>query len=525
MPRKAAKQAKEPSLESKLWAAADVLRNAVEASEYKHIVLNLFFLRFASEKFEKQRQKLIADGKERYVEMKDFYAKDNVFFVPEDARWSKIKANAKQADIAIRIDKALELLEAENPELAGALPSGYFVRLELETGKLGSLVDEIGNIMLPDNEQDIIGRVYEYYLTQFALKEGKGKGEFYTPKTIVKLIVEMIEPFSGKVYDPCCGSGGMFVQSIDFVNHHQGSSRDISVYGQEYTAMTYRLAKMNLAIRGISANLGAAPRNTFSADQHKDLKADFIMANPPFNQKKWRAENELVDDPRWDGYEVPPTSNANYGWILHIASKLSQDGVAGFLLANGALSESGTEQLIRKQLIENDLVEAIAILPRNLFYTTDISVTLWILNRNKKARFYRTPGGEMRRLRDRTGQVLFLDLRQKGVPFEKKYVEISDEERAEIVGTYHSWQSPNWETEYEDVPEYCCSATKEDIASRGYTLVPSRYIEFASRGEVVDYDERMHELQGELSDVLKQEEETRAQVLRVFEELGYGIEL
>lgn len=525
MARRATKQVKEPTLESKLWAAADVLRNAVEAAEYKHIVLNLFFLRFASEKFEEQRRKLIADGKEKYVEIKEFYTKDNVFFVPEDARWSKIKANAKQSDIAIRIDKALELLEAENPELVGALPSGYFVRLELETSKLGSLVDEIGNIVLPDDEQDIIGRVYEYYLTQFALKEGKGKGEFYTPKTVVKLIVEMIEPFSGKVYDPCCGSGGMFVQSVDFVSHHQGTSRDISIYGQEYTATTYRLAKMNLAIRGISANLGAAPRNTFSADQHKDLKADFILANPPFNQKKWRAENELVDDPRWDGYEVPPTSNANYGWILHIASKLSQDGIAGFLLANGALSESGTEQLIRKQLIENDLVEAIAVLPRNLFYTTDISVTLWILNRNKKARFYRTPGGEMRRLRDRTGQVLFLDLRRKGVPFEKKYVELSDEERAGIAGTYHAWQSPNWETEYEDVPEYCYSATKDEIASKDYTLVPSRYIEFTSQDEAVDYDERMRELQCELADALKQEEETRAQVLRVFEELGYGIEL
>lgn len=284
MARRATKQVKEQTLESKLWAAADVLRNAVEAAEYKHIVLNLFFLRFASEKFEEQRQKLIADGKERYVEIKEFYTKDNVFFVPDgdpySARWSKIKANAKQADIAIRIDKALEMLEAENPELVGALPSGYFVRLELETSKLGSLVDEIGNITLPDDEQDIIGRVYEYYLTQFALKEGKGKGEFYTPKTIVKLIVEMIEPFSGKVYDPCCGSGGMFVQSVDFVSHHQGTSRDISIYGQEYTATTYRLAKMNLAIRGISANLGAAPRNTFSADQHKNLKADFIMANP-----------------------------------------------------------------------------------------------------------------------------------------------------------------------------------------------------------------------------------------------------
>lgn len=522
---KATKQKKEASLESRLWSAADILRNAVEASEYKHIVLNLFFLRFASEKFEEQRQKLIDEGRERYIDIKEFYAKDNVFFVPEGARWSDIQDNAKQADIAIRIDKALELMESENPELVGALPSGYFVRLELETGKLGSLVDNIGNIVLPDNETDIIGRVYEYYLTQFALKEGKGKGEFYTPKTIVKLIVEMIEPFSGKVYDPCCGSGGMFVQSIDFVQNHQGSSKDISIYGQEYTATTYRLAKMNLAVRGISANLGKAPRNTFSSDQHKDLKADFILANPPFNQKKWRAESELVGDPRWDGYEIPPTGNANYGWILHIASKLSQNGIAGFLLANGALSESGTEQKIREQLIKNDLVEAIAILPRNLFYTTDISVTLWIINRNKKARTIELPDGNKRNLRDRTGEVLFLDLRQKGVPFEKKYVELSDEERAGIVNTYHSWQSTDWESTYENVPEYCYSATRDEIASKDYTLVPSRYIEFASREESVDFDEKMKELQSELSDLLKQEEESRKEVLDVFKELGYDIQL
>lgn len=520
-----AKQKKETSLETRLWSAADILRNAVEASEYKHIVLNLFFLRFASEKFEEQRQKLIAAGRERYVDVKEFYIKDNVFFVPEGARWSDIQDNAKQTDLAIRIDKALELMERENPELVGALPSGYFVRLELETGKLGSLVDSIGNIVLPDDETDVIGRVYEYYLTQFALKEGKGKGEFYTPKSVVKLIVEMIEPYSGKVYDPCCGSGGMFVQSIDFVKNHQGTSKDVSIYGQEYTATTYRLAKMNLAVRGISANLGNAPRNTFSSDQHKDLKADYILANPPFNQKKWRADSEFIGDPRWDGYETPPTSNANYGWILHIASKLSQNGIAGFLLANGALSESGVEQKIRQQLVENDLVEAIAILSRNLFYTTDISVTLWILNRNKGARTITLPDETKRQLRDRKGEVLFLDLRKKGIPFEKKYVELSDEERAAIAGTYHSWQSTNWESEYENIPEYCYSATKEEIAEKDYTLVPSRYIQFESREDDIDFDARMSELQSEISDLLREEEQSRIEVMNVFKDLGYEIEL
>lgn len=520
-----AKQKNEATLETRLWSAADILRNAVEASEYKHIVLNLFFLRFASEKFEEQRKKLIEAGRERYVDVKEFYTKDNVFFVPEGARWSDIQDNAKQSDLAIRIDKALELMERENPELVGALPSGYFVRLELETGKLGSLVDSIGNIILPDNETDVIGRVYEYYLTQFALKEGKGKGEFYTPKTVVKLIVEMIEPFSGKVYDPCCGSGGMFVQSIDFVNNHQGTSKDVSIYGQEYTATTYRLAKMNLAVRGISANLGSAPRNTFSSDQHKDLKADFILANPPFNQKKWRADSELVGDPRWDGYETPPTSNANYGWILHIASKLSQNGIAGFLLANGALSESGVEQKIRQQLIENDLVEAIAILPRNLFYTTDISVTLWILNRNKSARTISLPDGTERRLRDRRGEVLFLDLRQKGIPFEKKYIELSDNERAAIASTYHAWQSVDWESDYENIPEYCYSASKQEIAEKDFTLVPSRYIEFESREDDTDFEARMSELQQEITNLLKEEEKSRFEVLNVFKDLGYEIEL
>ena len=281
---------------------------------------------------------------------------------------------------------------------------------------------------------------------------------------------------------------------------------------------------MNLAIRGISANLGEQAANTFSNDQHKDLKADYIMANPPFNQKDWRADNELLDDPRWNGYDVPPTSNANYGWILNIVSKLSQNGVAGFLLANGALSDDGTELKIRTQLIENDIVEAIIILPRNLFYTTDISVTLWVLNKNKKARTVEQ-NGEQKNYRDRTGQVLFMDLRQMGQPYEKKYVELVQEERDKVTSTYHAWQTTDYDSKYKNVPEFCYSADKSEIAEKGYTLVPSRYIEFVNRDENIDFDTKMKGLQAELTELLKEEEKSKADLLGVFKELGYEIKL
>lgn len=380
-------KAKKPvSMEETLWKSADKLRGSVEPAEYKHVVLSLIFLKYASDRFEEQREKIIAEGREKFVDVKAFYTKDNVFYLKPETRWSFIMDNAKQDNIALLIDTALFTIEQENAQLKGALPDNYYSRLNLDNTKLSSLLDVIDDIETSDKEQDIIGRVYEYFLSKFALKEGKGKGEFYTPKSIVNLIAELLEPYSGILYDPCCGSGGMFVQSIKFVEAHSGNQKNVSVYGQELTTTTFKLAKMNLAIRGISANLGEQAAGTFMNDQHKDLKADFIMANPPFNQKDWRADDELKDDPRWDGYAVPSTGNANYGWILNIVSKLSENGTAGFLLANGALSDSGTEYAIRKRLIENNLVEAILILPRNLFYTTDISVTLWVLNKNKKAR-------------------------------------------------------------------------------------------------------------------------------------------
>lgn len=514
---------KQKSIEETLWESANKLRGSVESAEYKHVVLGLIFLKFASDKFEARRAELIADGKEKYVEMKEFYNQSNVFYLAETSRWNYIIKNAKQDDIALKIDTALHQIEKSNPSLKGALPDNYFSRLQLDKSKLASLLDTINKIdTQTDKAQDIVGRVYEYFLSKFALAEGKGKGEFYTPKSIVNLIAEMIEPYKGIIYDPACGSGGMFVQSIKFIEIHHGNKQEVSIYGQEYTNTTYKLAKMNLAIRGIAANLGEKAADTFGQDQHPDLKADYIMANPPFNQKDWRAETELVDDPRWMGYEVPPKSNANYGWILNMVSKLSDNGVAGFILANGALSGGGEEYKIRRKLIENNLVEAIVILPRAMFYTTDISVTLWILNKNKGAHS-KSIGDEKREYRERNEEVLFMDLRQIGIPFEKKFIQFSEQQIKDIARTYHMWQQRD--TDYKDVAEYCYSATKEEIGKKDFSLVPSKYIEFINRDEQIDFDTKMQSLQSELADLLKQEEENKADLLKVFKELGYEIRL
>lgn len=514
------KEAEQKPIEVSLWESANKLRGSVEPSEYKHIVLGLIFLKFASDKFEEHRAKLIAEGKEKYVNIPDFYNMSNVFYLDEVSRWSYIIQKSRQSDIALVIDTALHTIEKNNKQLQGALPDNYFSRLGLDLSKLSALISEIDGInTISDKEQDIVGRVYEYFLGKFAIAEGKGKGEFYTPKTIVNLIAEMIEPYRGKIYDPCCGSGGMFVQSMKFIEAHNGNKREISIYGQEYTGTTYKLAKMNLAIRGLAGNLGEKPANTFSEDQHPDLKADYIMANPPFNQKSWREENELIDDPRWRGYLVPPTSNANYGWILNILSKLSDSGVAGFLLANGALSGEGVELDIRKQLIKNDKVEAILILPRNMFYSTDISVTLWILNNNKKARTC-SVAGEQVTYRDRQNEVLFMDLRQIGEPFEKKYIQLSKQDISRVAGTYHAWQRGG---DYSDIPEYCYSAGIDEIESKNWSLVPSKYIEFVNRDEEIDYDSKMRQLQSELREILAEEEKSKQELKDLFESLGYKI--
>lgn len=518
-----AKKAQTKSTEEILWDAANKLRGSIEPSEYKHVVLSLIFLKFASDKFIKRRSALIAEGKEAFLEIPEFYQAENVFYLPEESRWTYIIENAKQEDITLKVDTALKTIERTNKSLEGALPDNYFSRLGLDQSKFSALLDTINNIdTLKDESQDIVGRVYEYFLSKFAIAEGKGKGEFYTPKSIVNLIAEMIEPYKGKIYDPSCGSGGMFVQSLKFIEKHQGNKKDISIYGQELTNTTFKLAKMNLAIRGISANLGNKAADTFADDQHKGLKADYIMANPPFNLKDWRAENELTDDPRWTGYEVPPKSNANYAWILNMISKLSQNGVAGFILANGALSGGGEEYKIRKQIIENDLVEAIVILPQDMFYSTNISVTLWILNRNKKERTVEVNDG-VKNYRNREGEVLFMDLRQKGEPFEKKFIQFSEQDIEQIAATYHNWQQKDAETSYVNEPEYCYSATLEEIRKKDYSLVPSKYIAFVNRDEKIDYDTQMQSLQTELKDLFQQEETLKQEVANVFKSLGYEL--
>ncbi len=521
----AKKLTKEKAIEETLWQSCDKLRGSVEPAEYKHVVLGLIFLKFASDKFEIRRKELIAEGKEKYVEMKDFYSMKNVFYLEDISRWSYIIKNAKQNDISLKIDTALNTIEKNNPALKGALPDNYFSRLALDKTKLASLLDTINEIdTTKDEETDLIGRVYEYFLGKFALKEssGKGKGEFYTPKTIVNLIAELIEPYKGIIYDPCCGTGGMFVQSIKFIESHQGSKKEVSIYGQENTPTTYKLAKMNLAIRGISANLGEKHADTFANDQHKDLKADYIMANPPFNLKDWRGENELLDDPRWMGYDVPPKSNANYGWILNMVSKLSENGVAGFILANGALSGSGEEYKIRRKLIENDLVEAIIIIPRNTFYTTDISVTLWVLNKNKKQRTDNTKE-KSKSYRDRTGEILFMDLRRWGSEFEKKYVQLTQRDINKVAENYHNWQQTDFETTYKDVPEYCKSANLKDIETNDFSLVPSKYIEFVDRDSGIDFDSEMKRIQQDFKTLLQEEQNSQDQLKNAFKTLGYDL--
>ena len=523
MARKAAKPKEQKPIEQTLWDAANKLRGKVEPAEYKHVVLSMIFLKYANDRFEAHREQMRANGQEAFLEMMPFYQKDNVFYIPECARWSYIMENAKQADIAIKIDTALHEIETKNPALEGALPDNYYSRLHMDPSGLSSLIDLINGIQLQvGGDKDIFGKVYEYCLRQFALKEGKGKGEFYTPRTVVALLCELIEPYRGIVYDGACGSGGMFVQSYRFVDEHKGNRLDVSIYGQELTDTTRRLAKMNLAIRGISANLGAEAANTFLNDQHKDLKADFSLENPPFNQKDWREANQLNDDPRWNGYPTPPTSNANYGWLLNTLSKLGQNGVGVVLLANGALSAGGDEYEIRKRMIENDVVEAIIVLPNRMFYTTDISVTVWILNKNKKYRVEKRPEGNVT-YRDRSGEILFMDLRQMGHPFEKKYIEFIEEDRKIVANKFKAWRLDGFVEPYSNEDGFCYSATKAKVAEKDYSLVPSRYITFDAGEEEIDYDARMKELQIELKELMDQEQESKKALMEVLEGLGYGI--
>ena len=503
--------------EETLWDTANHLRGNLESAEYKHVVLSLIFLKFASDKFEQQREKLLANPRtKRFVDQVDFYVRDNVFYLPEKARWVYIQEDTKQTDIAGKIDAALSIIEKENKPLRGALPEGYFSRLGLDTSRLSALIDAINNInTVADHAQDIVGRVYEYFLRKFAANEGRRGGEFYTPSCVVRLIVEMIEPFNGRIYDPCCGSGGMFVQSLKFVESHEGNYRHISIYGQELTTATYKLAKMNLAIRGITANFGRRPANTFISDQHPDLKADYIMANPPFNQKNWRANDALTDDPRWSDYTVPPSGNANYAWILHILSKLSEDGIAGFVMANGSMSTtSKNEQTIRQQIVKNDHIDCMVALPGQLFYTTQIPVCLWFLTKNKSGKHGH---------RARRGETLFIDARKMGALISRVQRELSAKEIAEIARTYHAWRGEKKDGKYKDRPGFCKTVTTKEIESHDFVLTPGRYVGTeATEDDGAHFEEKMRTLSKTLHEQMRESARLDKAIRKNLKDLGYG---
>ena len=457
--------------EEELWASADKLRNNMDAAEYKHVVLGLIFLKYVSDTFMEKHRELMEED-EDFAEDIDAYMAEGVFWVPENARWDYIAKHSKQAEIGQIVDNALDLIEKDNDSLRGVLPKNYS-RPELDKRILGEIIDLFTNINVGGSigkEKDVLGRVYEYFLGKFAANEGKGGGEFYTPKSIVKLMVEMIEPFKGYVYDPACGSGGMFVQSLKFVEEHSGNAFDISVYGQESNPTTWKLAKMNMAIRGIENNLGSKNADTFHEDLHKNLKADFILANPPFNQSDW-GQPLLLDDPRWK-WGTPPAGNANYGWIEHMLDKLSQKGKAGVVLANGSLSSNtSNEGEIRKTILNADLVDCIVALPDKLFYTTGIPVCIWFFNRDKKHK----------------GETLFIDARKMGDMVNRRLRELSDENIKKIADTYISWQK---EENYEDVKGFCKVANMDEIRDNDYILTPGRYVGIE---DVEDDDEPFEE--------------------------------
>lgn len=534
---RAAKTQKEKTLEEVLWNCRVALRGVGSIEKNRDAVISLVFLKFAGDKFEARRKELVEKYGDipAFLEKPSFYNAANVFYLPMESRWSYLVANASQNDIATKIDTAMAHAEEKNPSLKGALPLGMFATLGAELRSVKALIDNINDISAERfHEEDLIGRVYEYFLQSFAVGSSKEDGEFYTPACVVQLIAELIEPYEGVVYDPCCGSGGMFVQSHKFVEQHHGNRSAISVVGQESNPDTWRLCKMNLAVRGIANNLGEKAVSTFTDDQHKDKKVDYIMANPPFNLKNWRGEDELIKDARWNGYPVPPVSNANYAWILHMLSKLDVNhGVAGFLLANGALNADGDEGEIRKKLLQNDRVEAIIVLPRNMFYTTDISVTLWILNMNK-----RSCERNGRMFRDRSGEVLFVDLRTWDQNIEKyqldknktkKKVVLTSEQIARVKGIYESWQDVDGG--YEDVPELCKSVrvSSDDsdeltIEERGWALAPSRYIEFIDHDMDIDYASEMSRIQIEMKALLAEEKKSRQMLKDAFEGIGYGVD-
>ncbi|MDH4246201.1 MAG: type I restriction-modification system subunit M [Deltaproteobacteria bacterium] len=506
--------------EETLWKAADALRGNMDASEYKHVVLGLIFLKYISDAFSELHAALTADkASGADPEDRDEYQAENVFWVPMDARWAKIQAAAKTPQIGLIVDKAMEAIEKENTSLKGVLPKDYN-RPALDKTRLGQVIDLVAGIGLGDKESrkhDVLGRVYEYFLGQFAAAEGRKGGQFYTASCVVRLLVEMIEPFKGRVYDPCCGSGGMFVQSEKFVEAHGGNPDDIAIYGQESNSTTWRLAKMNLAIRGLSANLGPNHADSFHHDVHKDLKADFVLANPPFNDSDWGGER-LKDDSRWM-YGKPPAGNANFAWVQHFLHHLAPGGIAGFVLANGSMSSNQSgEGEIRRQIIEADLVDCMIALPGQLFYTTQIPVCLWFLTRNKSAKGFR----------NRRGETLFIDARKMGVLVDRVHRELTDEEILRIADTYHAWRGAGAHGNrnagtYEDVPGFCKSASKADIAEHGHVLTPGRYVGAeAVEDDDEPFPDKMQRLTAQLEEQFSEGARLEKEIRKNLKGLGYG---
>ena len=515
--------------EAKLWLAADKLRNNMDAAEYKHVVLGLIFLKYISDSFEEHRAKLLA-GQGDYAganpEDADEYKAENVFWVPKEARWTHLQAQAKQPSIGKVVDDAMVAIERDNPRLKGVLPKDY-ARPGLDKHRLGELIDLIATITLTAAAEgdkthrsiDLLGRVYEYFLTRFASAEGKNGGQFYTPSCIVRCLVEMLSPYKGRIYDPCCGSGGMFVQSEKFVEAHGGKLGDISIYGQESNATTRRLAVMNLALRGIEADFGPEHADTFRRDLHPDLRADFVIANPPFNDSDWHRRD---DDVRWQ-YGVPPKGNANFAWVQHFIHHLSKQGMAGFVLANGSMSSNQSgEGEIRKALIDADLVDCMVALPGQLFYSTQIPVCLWFLAKNKSGRH----SGESRNpvpLRDRRQQTLFIDARKLGTLIDRVHRELTDADLQKIVGTYHAWRGDKDAELYADIPGFCKSATTAEIATHGHVLTPGRYV---GAEEVEDdgdpFEEKMPRLVAELHAQFAESTKLEQAIKAKLKGLGYG---
>lgn len=499
--------------EAQLFLAADKLRKNLEPSDYKHVALGLIFLRYISDAFETKHAALVAEDP-KAAEDPDEYLAENVFWVPKEARWSHLRANAKQPTIGKLIDEAMQAIEAHNPSLKGVLPKDYN-RPALDKVMLGELIDLISGIALHEpgeKAKDILGRVYEYFLGGFAGSEGKRGGEFYTPRSVVRVLVEMLEPYKGRVYDPCCGSGGMFVQSEKFVTEHGGRIGDIAIYGQESNYTTWRLAKMNLAVRGIDADIRWNNEGSFHKDELKDLRFDYILANPPFNVSDWGGDR-LREDARWV-YGTPPVGNANFAWVQHIVHHLAPGGVAGFVLANGSMSSNQSgEGEIRTNLIEADLVDCMLALPGQLFYSTPIPACLWFLARDRK-------NGKFR---DRHGQILFIDARNFGQMVDRTHREFTDEEIARIANTYHAWRGERQAGEYADVPGFCKSASLAEIRKHGHVLTPGRYVGAEEQEQGSEpFEEQMKRLVAVLRNQQVEAAKLDNAISANLTELGYG---